>query len=348
MTAVPSTFAFQAIQRRSLLDLQRDLVRDQQELNTGRHFDLSLSQGANVGRLSLLDQRLTDIRNIAETNKTVSARLETSAVALSSLKETATDVRDKILLSLTHGQSLAVVKQQAAEALSALVNTMNSSNGGDFIFSGTKIDIAPLNQFETQPPSPAKLAIDRAFFDAFGVSQDNPAVAGIPKADMEAFLKGSFADLFDDAAWRTNWSNASDTPITSRISLFRTTNTSVTANDPALRNLAMGYAALSQLALEGVSPQAAQSILESALGKIDQGMSGIASLQTSIGSMQSNVNTEANTLAIQQNYLIGQTRAIESVDQTEVAARINSLMTQLETAYTLTAKLQQMSLTRFI
>ena len=68
------------------------------------------------------------------------------------------------------------------------------------------------------PASPAKLAVAAAFQARFGFAQGDPAASSISAADMQDFLDNDFAALFDDPAWSTNWSTASDEPLSTRIS----------------------------------------------------------------------------------------------------------------------------------
>ena len=82
--------------------------------------------------------------------------------------------------------------------------------------------------------SPAKAAFDTAFQTYFGFPQIDPAAANISKPDMTNFLNTEVEPQFLGAGWQTNWSNATDQTIVSRITLTETTNTSVSANQAAL------------------------------------------------------------------------------------------------------------------
>jgi flagellar hook-associated protein 3 FlgL len=76
------------------------------------------------------------------------------------------------------------------------------------------------------------------------------AAVNITPAAMNNFLDNAFATEFDDPAWGTNWSSASDQVMRSRISTTQTVDSSASANDKAFRKLAMAYTMLSGLDLE--------------------------------------------------------------------------------------------------
>ena len=69
----------------------------------------------------------------------------------------------------------------------------------------------------------------------------------ITAAQMQTFLDTTFDAEFASPAWNANWSTASDQTMRSRISTTEIVDTSVSANEPAFRKLAMAYTMLSDL-----------------------------------------------------------------------------------------------------
>ena len=64
--------------------------------------------------------------------------------------------------------------------------------------------------------------------------------------------------------------------------------------------------------------------------------------------MQSSVRSANQTMSIQQVFFDSQIRTLEYVDSVEAATRVNSLMTQIETAYTLTSRLNRLTLSNYL
>ena len=71
----------------------------------------------------------------------------------------------------------------------------------------------------------------------------------------DAAMTAAVAALFADPAWGTNWSTASNQNLTQRISPSEKVETSVNANEPALRKLAMAYSMVAGLAAEMLPAQ---------------------------------------------------------------------------------------------
>ena len=348
MTSVPSTYALSSSFRASLLEIETQLARARQELSTGRHADVSLTAGAAVARDVHLGARLDQLNTIFETNKIVGARLDTTQIALSSLTSTAADVRATLLRALSDGGDRKAIVAQARLALASFTATLNQTIGGDYVFGGENLDAAPAADYFAAPPSANKLALDNAFLSAFGMTQSDPAAASISAPAMESFLSVEMSALFSPPNWAADWSQASDEPLLARISFFKTTSVSITANDPAFRELAMGYTALSDLSLDALSDDAGDAVIRTAAQHIDRALAGLTKLKAAAGGMQAEVESANRTMTVQQGLFLSQIASIEGVDPTEAATRVNGLMTQIEIAYTLTAKIQQLSLVKYL
>jgi flagellar hook-associated protein 3 FlgL len=105
---------------------------------------------------------------------------------------------------------------------------------------------------------------------------------------------------------------------------------------------------LSDLGMPNLSAATAATVQAAALQHIDHAVAGLTQLQASAGAMQAGVKTANDALAVQQNFLETQIGAMENVDPATTATRVNALMTQIETSYTLTSKIQQLSLAKYL
>jgi flagellar hook-associated protein 3 FlgL len=244
--------------------------------------------------------------------------------------------------------SPTAILTEAKTALTTLISTLNVSDGASHVFAGINSDTAPITDFFGSGTPANKKAVDDAFLANFGFSQSDPRVSTITPDQMKSFLQGPMAALYSQANWAQNWSTASDEAVQSRISVSRTTATSITANESAFRDLASGYSMLSAVGLESLSPAAYQAAIETATKYIQSGVSKVTQLQAGVGSMQSALASASQTMSAQKDLLNTQIGALENVDPTEAAARVNSLMTQIETAYSLTAQLRNLSLAKYL
>jgi flagellar hook-associated protein 3 FlgL len=71
-------------------------------------------------------------------------------------------------------------------------------------------------------------------------------------------------------------------------------------------------------------------------------------VQAALGSTQSAVTDANNSMSSQSTILQTQIDALDNVDPNANAARINSLTNQIQMAYELTARLQQMNLAQYL
>ncbi|TVR06778.1 MAG: flagellar hook-associated family protein [Salinarimonadaceae bacterium] len=347
-TTFISTQAIADSTRLSMIRMQSDLAKASKELSSGRLADVGLGLGSRTGHAVQLRQELTQITTIIDTNGLVKSRLSTSQAAMASLLGTAEDFM-ATLVTVRDGTSAGdVIKPQAMLNLKGLIGTLNANMNGQFLFSGINTDVRPLADYEDDPPSAAKTSIDGAFIGAFGVAQDDPAASAITGADMKAFLDGAFETLFDDANWAADWSDASSRNIRSRISTNELIETSANANEPAFRKLAMAYSMIGDLGLENLDRGAAREVVDKAIGLVAEALQGLTSAKARLGVAQNRVANADERLAIQRDILMQQITGLENVDLYETSTRVNTLMTQVELSYNLTARIRQLSLLKFM
>lgn len=348
MSSMMSTNAMSSALTNSILNMQAQLARAQKEMSTGNVSDLGDSLGSNVGLDYSYGATNSMLTAIQSTNNLVSSRLDITQSALSNIASDASNLRDLLLQAQSNNGSVSTMETEAQNSLENLTSTLNTSDGGGFVFGGINSATAPMSSYVSTPTSAAQQSVATAFSTAFGMSQTSGNVSSISAQQMQTFLTGAFANLFSSGNWSANWSQASSQPTQNQISLFQTVNTSVTANDPALRQLAEGYTMLSDLNLSKLSQSTASTIIAAASSLINQGISGLTQMQANVGIMQSDVSNANQMMSIQQNFFQTQIGSMENVDQTQTATQVNSLTTQIETAYQLTAKLQQLSLAQYL
>ncbi len=348
MTYLTSTASLSSQVRLSIADLQIRLSQAQKEQASGRHSDMSVALGSQLGQTYSLGMTLGDLQTISMTNTTVGARLDAIQSALANLSQDGSKLITSLTAAPRDAASAAPLRTQAQGVLESFSGYVNTSAGSEFVFGGINSGAAPLHEYFSSPASPAKQGVDAAFAATFGFPQSSASVVSITAAQMQSYLSGAFAGEFTAAKWATNWSSASDQVLESRISPTRVTETSVSANDSALQKIAMGYVMLSDLPLEKLSDGAYQTVVDMARQSIDEGLSGLRQLQARVGGMQSDVKNANLSMDNQQTLLTNQIGALENVDPTETAVLINQLMTQLQAAYTLTSRIQQLSLAKYI
>jgi flagellar hook-associated protein 3 FlgL len=348
VTFITSTPSLAGSLRQTISDVQTELSRAQKQVSTGRQADLGVSLGLEVGRDVSLGINDSDLTAIANTNNIVSTRLATTQSALTSLATTASSIRSSLLSALNQTGNLDGIATDARIALGNLISTLNTTDGNSYIFGGVKSDAPPIAAFTDLPPSANKQAIDDAFLATFGFTQSDSNVSTITPTQIQGFLSGPIDSLFSNANWRANWSAASDTQLSSRISVSQTTTTSISANSAPFVALAKAYATLSNIGLDKLDKATYTSAIATIEQNVDNAITGLTSLETTVGVTQKNVDSANQTISIQQSVIQTQIGTLENVDPAEAATKVSNLTTQLETAYTLTSKIQQLSLTKYL
>jgi flagellar hook-associated protein 3 FlgL len=348
MSTFISTSALSEATRSSLMKLQTKLADAQKEVTTGRLADVGLSIGFKAGQAVSLRQEHARLQSITETNGLVASRLDASQAALKSLAENAQSFQSQLLAARNSATGPQLIQDQARAALSAFADMLNTTFNGASLFAGINADVKPIINYNQQPPAANAQAVASAFATAFGVSQANPAVSSISAANMQAFLDGTFAGLFDPAAWSGTWSSASDQNVRSRISTSELIETSVNANEAAFRKLASGYTMLADLGTDKLNQNAYQAVVDTAVRVVTEAVQGITELQAGLGTAQERVKNANDRMSIQIDIMTNHIGVLEGVDPYEASNRVAGLLTQVETAYAMTARIQRLSLLNYL
>jgi flagellar hook-associated protein 3 FlgL len=304
--------------------------------------DVGLNLGAGTGRSLTLHVDTRALASLVASNNTVATRLQQTQSALDTLMAGANTFLQQLVIN-KDARAAGTIQPLAESALAGFLSNANASDGHDYLFAGINSAMPPLADYDSGPGA----AIDAAFLARFGISQSDPGVAAIPGADMADFLDTAFADLFADPDWNTNWSSASSQAMTSRIAPSETVDTSVSANETAMRKLAMAYSMVAKLGVEGLGADAREAVFNKAISVIGDAVTGLTTLQASVGTTQNRVKDTTTRLTAQQTIIEQRIGVLEGVDPAEAKIRIDTLSTQIEMSYSLTAKLLQMSILNY-
>jgi flagellar hook-associated protein 3 FlgL len=334
--------------RSSLMKLQAKLAEAQKEVATGRLADVGLSLGFKAGQTVSLRQEHSRLQSITDSNGLVASRLDASQAALKAFAEGAQSFLGQLVVARNSDTAAATIEGQAKAALAGFTDLANTTFNGVALFAGINTDVKPITDYASSPPAANALAVANAFTTAFGISQSNAAVASITPAAMQTFLDGAFANLFDATDWSSTWSAAADQNTKSRISTSELVETSVNANDEAFRKLASAYTMLADLGTANLSQTTYQAIVDKATLVVGDALQGITALQAKLGSVQERVKNADTRMGIEIDIMTSHIGALEGVDPYEASSRLSTLLTQVETAYAMTARIQQLTLLNYL
>jgi flagellar hook-associated protein 3 FlgL len=316
------------------------------ESTTGQYANLGLQLGESSGyELSL---RNTDdlLQTLTTSNAIASGRLSTASDALSTITSSAQTALASVIAwtpDSTTGTDLAATGD---EALQSLVTMANSSYDDQYVFAGINTGSAPMATYSSG--SASQTALVDAFETQFGFLPTDAAAQNVSAADMTNFLSGAFATQFSGSNWTSNWSSASSTDEATQISPGQTAETSASLNSGGFQQLSEAFSMLSLFGGGELSSSATQVVVNTATTLINQGLTAITNIGSNVGQAQAQVTQANDEMSTQMNLMKTQIGNLDNVDASTVATELNTLSTQLETAYQVTAQLQKLSLAQYL
>jgi flagellar hook-associated protein 3 FlgL len=299
------------------------------EVSTGRLADVGLALGSSTERSVSLQRELLRLQTLTDTNAIVTQRLGASQQALSLMAEAAEQVRNT-LVTFKGNDSVDQLSVQKSEIKSAM--SMFTAAANDYNATG----------------SAAKATFDSelaTYMSTNGIA----SMSDFTKAQMEDFITNILAPLYaDDTQWALDWSKASSQNMSSRISAGEVIQSSTAATTDGFRKFALASVIASELMDADVSSDVRTYIGEAAIGYVAQAVTGITAERSTLGISEARVKKANTSLEVQINLINTHITDLEGVDTYAAGVRMNTLLTQMETSYTLTARIQQLSLINFL
>lgn len=341
-----SSAAISQAMRYSLMRMQSELVTGQKESVTWRVADPGLALGTRTGQSISLARDLERLNGIVDSNGLVQARLSSTQDALGQIATAAQTFFGTLTASASGDASNAVTLTDAKGTLTAITSILNSSLNGEHLFAGINTDVKPINSFDAAG-SPNKAAFDAAFLAHFTFAPGAPQAATITGAQMDNFLTTVVEPQFLGTGW-SNWSNATDQKIVSRIALNETAETSVSANNDGVRKLAMAAASISAMFTDNMSDDAKTAIVSRSIGLVTEAIADIGQERAQVGIAENRVKNASERMEMQADLFENNILDMEGVDPAEASTKVAALISQIETALALSARIQQMSILRFL
>lgn len=391
MTSI-STLSFNTQTRTSLMRLQGE-VNDLtlQMNNDGRHLDVGRTLGRLTGS-SVSAQSLSDSVGEQQTsNGIIDRRLKTVEAAMTTMKSGAEDFANQ-MLGGSSSLDLGTMVNLAKNGRSQMVNNLNLTDAGSYIFGGIQTEKPPIDAATVDQSTSVAAAHFAAFVTAANLDAGRSVIpAGktaaslVTAAEMKAYLSGGFtvpavpvvgvtpvtykfSEVFNGLTpgttaadpvanpaltaaysnWGDNWSQASSDKGQSRISGTETAVTYASANDAAYRQMASGYAMITDLGLADLSAETRALVMTTASATLKTATTAVTSLGAEVGATRKRIDTANTELKRQQDLLDNTVTALEYDDVTEIGVRVNALSTQLQAAYAVTGKIQKLSLLDYL
>jgi flagellar hook-associated protein 3 FlgL len=330
----------------SVLKMQTELATAQAESASGQYADIGLQLGNQAGQEISLQNENGLLQTYTTTNSQVATSLSTTQSALSSLQTNAQTTVNELTEWNGSTDIGSELQSLGANGLQSLIATTNTSVSGQYVFGGINSANPPLTSYTG---TAAQTTLQNAFSTYLAGLAPPATAATVTATQMQTFLASpAVTNQFQGAAWAANWSSASSTNISSNISPTETITSTTNANQPAFQDLAQGYALLNEFAGTSINQSALQVVATRAGTLINQAVTSLTTTQATLGSAQQSVTDANANMSAQMTILQTQINNLDSVNLYQTSTLVSSLTTQIQTAYSLTAALQKLSLVNYL
>jgi len=312
-------------------DLRGQVQRASQEVATGRHADIGQTLRGDLSPLLAVDASLARLAAYKSTAADAAFQTATQQSAIAGLSQLAAGITVTLMASRDF-PTPAQIDASAADAKGRLASAMgllNSQASGRAVFSGVATDTVPLG----------------ATADLLAALET--AAAGATTAgQVEAAVNGWFADPLGFGTFYQGGAALSAAPIAPG----EVAEISTTAMDPAIRDTLAGFAmaALLDRGLLAGNAEERARLAQTAGQTLHRGEDARIALAARIGSVEAQIEA-ARTRNSAEATSLGILRSdIGSADPYEAATRLQTVQSQLESLYLVTARVSRLSLTEYL
>lgn len=319
---------------RNNTSLKNDLNTLVQELTTGRASDMTRHLGSAQTRLSSAERQLELLGQFSNSNVETTQFLSTMQVALTGA-ETFRAGASESLLAINDGSAPAQITEASnisRSSLEGVVQALNMRFGDRAMFGGTALSMSPL------------ASVDDMMTSIEGVVTGLTAVDDIKLAVEDWF--DAPAGGFETVGYLGDPSGFIQRPI----DFNQDVEVSVRADDPGFRDL-MKSLVLGALAGDtslSLTQEDRQALQKDAGVGLLSAAAPLAAIQARLGYTEGLVEDASVRMSAQETSIGIARNELVSVDPFETATSLEQVQLQLETHYTLTARLSRLSLTEYL
>lgn len=305
-----------------------------EELSTGQASDLTRHLKGDRGQLGAIDRELSKLTAFRQVATAASQRLEAMQLHVERIDQARASLATDLMPinSQSPANRLDAVAQTASDSFRSIAGALNGRFGDRALFAGRSTDAPALAVAETM------------------LSDLRTLLAGsVDASDAEGRIRAYFEDPsggFTTSAYLGDTGPAATIQLGDGDSVTQ----SVRADDAGFRRLlgATAMVALSGDPALGFTGSTRIALIESGRAGLLTNATAIAGLQARIGTNQAEIETSLSTTAARMTVNTIQRNDLTSVDQFEVATRLQSVQQQLEMHFTMTARLSRLTLSEYL
>jgi len=347
-TGFVSTYAMNATMRSQIMRNQVELQKTQIEISSGKKANIGIELGPLTSQLLSVKNQIQLITRIQTTSSFTTNRISTMQSGMGTLVASGQNFVDQLTAELNGNLDRSLLAQIGNSALKNFEGVLNVTFKGEHVFSGINSDVSAFTEYTAGGGSAPSTAVRNAFVTEFGFLPEDPAAASITPDNLEAFITGAYADLFNDANWQALWSGGSNRGMKSKISTSEIVEIPVTANAQAFRDMASATVLIAELSSSALNPSSIDKLAEMAATRMMEGIADMGAEQSKLGVIEERVRTSTERMDYQVTVLGNQVSALEDVDLYQAATRLSQISIILEASYSVTSRIQRLSLMNYI
>ncbi len=331
-----SSLSISTAMQLTVSNAQTEITKLQKEAVTGTYADVGLELGTRTSTNLDYSRESNRLQANIDANAVAEQRMDASQLAMENMSASAQSLLNSViaLSGNTDASSLSVAQTTAKATLENFVSYTNTAVNGEYLFSGINTDVQTLSDTFIDD-------ITADFNAAFSAQFPDPST--VTADEMQTFL----TDYQDGLDW-SSWTGASETTMSSRISSSETVSTSTTANSDGFKSLVLASVISSQLVNSGLNADALSVVNNTTTSLTGSAISGIDTQRAQIGLSQERVEKANTYMSSQKTIIDTQLTNLIGVDTYEASTRLTTLLNQVETSYTITSKIQGLSLVNYL
>lgn len=312
-------------------DLRAQVQRAAQEVATGKHADIGKALRGDVSPLVAVDASLARLAAYGTTAADAAFQTSAQQVAIQGLSQLASGISTALVgaRDVATPAQIDTLASDARGRLASAVGLLNTQASGRAVFSGQATGTLPLG-----PVEDLLAALETA------------ATGATTAGQVAAAVTTWFADPSGFGAFYQG--GAALTPVP--VAPGETAEVSTTATDPAIRETLAGLA-MAALLDRGVlaGDRAERARLAATAGQeLMRGEDARTTLQARIGAVEAQIESARTRNGAEETALGILRSETGSVDPYEAATRLETIRTQLESLYLVTARVSRLSLTEYL
>lgn len=303
------------------------------EVASGQSADLAKKVGGNLTPISGIESDLAKVRGYQSAATNAGVFTDLLQTALGAVQDQTQQLATSLITAGASGSAgtVSTVGTEANIVFASVISSLNSAAGGRSLLAGNATDTNPLADVET-----------------FRAELVTAVASASTVADVEAAVSAWFAPGggFDTVGY-----TGSTIPLNDfRLGENRKVDMSLTAQDSAISEV-LKATALSALIDEGVlagDPEAQLALVKRSGEILQAAQTGFTDLRSRLGANQQAIELAQQSLSTKDYALQFAKLEIVAIDPFESAGKLDNVRVQLETLYSITARVSRLSLMEYL